>query len=213
MIQHVICAVEKAGIENIAIVYGKKSEILLKKAVFYPEKYVWIQQHPALGTGHAVQCAYKDYFYDKEGTVIVLNADAPFIRSKTIEKLIENLNTSDAALLVAEVKDPFGYGRIIEEDGLFNRIVEEKDASQEEKEIKRVNAGVYGFEISILEKYIFDLDTKNAQGEYYLTDMFGILKKQNKVIGVVLSEDEKEILNINTLEQLQFANSILPVEG
>lgn len=209
MLQWVIMAVEKSGIENICIVYGKPGEVLLKEAISNPEKYIWIEQHPTLGTGHAVQCAVEKYLHDKEGMLIVLNADAPFIQASTIQKMVEMVKTQDAAVLVAQKNDPFGYGRIIEDEkGLLMRIVEEKDASPSQKEIQRVNAGVYTFKLSALKANIHRLNTDNAQGEYYITDIFEFLKDQDLTIGLVLSKHEAEILNINTSQQLIFAQSI-----
>lgn len=209
MLQWVIMAVEKAGIENICIVYGKRGEVLLKEATINPEKYIWIEQHPTLGTGHAVRCAVQQYFHDKEGMAIVLNADAPFIQSSTIQKLVEMVETQDAALLVAQKNDPFGYGRIIEDkEGMLIRIVEERDATPFQKEIQRVNAGVYAFKLSALKANIFRLNTDNAQGEYYITDIFEFLKDQGRTIGLVISKCEAEILNINTSQQLIFAQSM-----
>ena len=212
MLQWVILAVENAGIENVCIVYGKRGEVLLKEAVINPEKYIWIEQYPTLGTGHAVRCAVQHYFHDKEGMVMVLNADAPFIQSSTIQKIMKTLEIKDAALLVAQKDNPFGYGRVIEdEEGMLMRIVEEKDATQIQKEIRRVNAGVYAFDLSVLKANIFRLNTDNAQGEYYITDIFEYLKQQDHKIGLVFSEKEQEILNINTSRQLEFARSILNI--
>lgn len=202
MLQHVLDKLEKIGLEKFYVVYGQKGD-LLKESVSPNNKIVWVHQDPQLGTGHAVQVAVKN-IVEEDATVLICNGDAPFVLSETMSKLLDK-----NSLLTCKVKDPKGYGRIIMEDCVFKRIVEEKDATEEERKIKTINAGVYAFDLELLRKNIFNLNNENAQQEYYLTDLLEILVKQDININVVEIDDEDEIYNVNNPDQLEYAKKIV----
>lgn len=204
MLQIVIEKLDNIGCERIYVVYGKKGD-MLQSSVIKNEKIVWVHQEPQLGTGHALQVAYAAV--DRGDKVLVCNGDAPFVREETMEKLFSE--EKEGVMLVCDVKDPFGYGRVIEEESNFRRIVEEKDATEEEKKVTNINAGAYCFRREILEEYLGKLDNNNAQGEYYLTDLMGMMVENERTVGIVKIEDEDEIYNVNSREQLDYARSIM----
>lgn len=178
----------------------------------YPNKTIkTVLQEPQLGTGHAVFQAY-EYLKDFKGTVIVLCGDTPLLTSQTLQNFIEYHNKSQASLTVmsALFDDPTNYGRIVRDElGNLKKIVEEKDANQQEKEIKEINAGVYCIEWEQISPAFFELTTNNEQGEYYLTDIIDwSVKKDLKTCGFIL-ENNKEIFGINSREHLAEASCFL----
>jgi len=198
MIQSVINKL-KLIVDKIFIVYGKKGDVL-QSYVENSEDYIWCHQEPQLGTGHALQVAFEEIKKLNQSTIdiIVCNGDAPFIKSKTLENIIDK--SFDGTLLSCYVKNPQGYGRILKNPN-FIGIKEEKDCTEEEKKIQEVNAGCYYFSFSSLERVIYKLQNNNAQKEYYITDILELLPN----VKVYQIQDEIEIFNINNIEQLQIA--------
>ena len=131
---------------------------------------------------------------------VILSGDVPFIKSSTINKLLEN--EYDSNILIAFNNNPHGYGRIKYIDSKFSNIVEEKDCTNEEKNIKLINGGIYFFKINILLKYINKLTNNNKQNEYYLTQIFELMNADNLKIGTSIIKDLIEISGVNTEEQL-----------
>jgi len=196
MIQCVINKLETLC-DKIFIVFGQKGD-LLKQHVQNQEKYVWCHQDPQLGTGHALQTAFLEIEkHQSPNHILVCNGDAPFIKQKTLKNLITD---ADATLLGCHLKNPYGYGRLIKNPN-FEKIVEEKDCTDEQRQINEVNAGAYSFKYETLKEYIFKLDDNNAQKEFYLTDLFGMITNVN----VYTINDEIEIFNINNPQQLEEA--------
>ena len=168
-------------------------------------------QEEMLGTGHAVIQA-KEYLRGKKGKILVLNGDVPLIRPDTLNKLIEKSieNKEYATLLTAIYDNPKGYGRIVrDEGGNISAIVEEKDTTEEEKEIKEINAGIYCFDIEELLLALDKIKPNNAQGEYYLTDVIKIMNEKGLKTGAVIVEDNTEILGINDRIQLEMLTKVL----
>lgn len=183
---------------------GEKVQDYFKKSVFY----AWQKQQ--LGTGDAVRWGLKEI--KDEETIFVLCGDTPLLQKETLEKMKEDhlAENRSATVLTAILEDSTGYGRICkDETGAFSRIVEEKDATLEERTIKEVNSGTYLFEKSALEKALLNLDTDNAQDEFYLTDVLEIMKSENKNIGFYTLNDETEIKGINNRMQLAEAAKML----
>lgn len=199
---------KKAGIDEIVAVVGHQKEQVqevLKDSV----KYAY--QDQMLGTGHAVMQA-RSYLEGKKGKVIVLNGDVPILRPETIKNLVEKSisNKEYATLLTAIYEEPFGYGRIIRDsDGNVEAIVEEKDATELQKEIKEINAGIYCFDIEELLNALHSLDNNNASGEYYITDVIKIMNDRGLKTGAVIVEDKTEILGVNDRVQLEILTKIL----
>jgi UDP-N-acetylglucosamine diphosphorylase/glucosamine-1-phosphate N-acetyltransferase len=204
LLQHVIDKL--SSFDRLFIVYGQKC---LDEYIIPQNNIVWVHQDPQLGTGHAVQVAFREIEKHYDGTsnmkILICNGDAPFIRKETIRKITSA--KFDASLLLCDVANPNGYGRIILENQRFNRIVEEKDCNDNQRNITLINAGLYCLTYDMLKKYIHQLNNQNAQNEYYLTDLFEILVKNDEYISSIIITDEMEIYNINTPEQLESANN------
>lgn len=192
--------------ENILILGYKKEEVL--KVVGEDSSYVL--QNEQLGTGHAVMQA-KEKLKDYDGDVMILCGDTPLLKSETLKALYDFHKSTNATttILTSIYENPFGYGRIVKEDGLVKAIVEEKEATQEIKKIKEVNAGVYCFTAKELFKALDKIDNNNEKGEYYLTDVIGIQVKENKKVQSFILEDSQEILGVNSKVELAIANQVL----
>lgn len=163
------------------------------------------------GTGHAVQCgmsALKDF----EGTVIVTNADVPLLTASTLNHLYTAHNEYPTAVTVLTVRqdNPTGYGRIIRSaDGEVTAIVEEKDATDQQREIQEVNSGVFAFDAKILRSALAQLNTNNAQGELYLTDVLGIARAEGHPVRAHMASDAHELAGVNDRVQLAEAGAEL----
>lgn len=199
---------EKAGVGEIVAVVGYMKEEVM---AVLGDKVKYAVQDEMLGTGHAVLQA-KEYLKGKKGKVLVLNGDVPLIRPETLNKLLEKSieNKEYATLLTAIYDNPKGYGRIVrDEGGNIAAIVEEKDTTDDQKEIKEINAGIYCFDIEELLAALENLSPDNAQGEYYLTDVIEIMNKKGLKTGAVVVEDNTEILGINDRIQLEMLTKVL----
>lgn len=192
--------------ENILILGHKKEEVL--KVV--GENCDYVLQTEQLGTGHAVIQA-KEKLEGYDGDVMILCGDTPLLRESTLKSLYEYHKGSGAVttILTSIYENPFGYGRIVKEDGLVKAIVEEKEASEEIKKIKEVNAGVYCFNSKELFKALDKIDNNNEKGEYYLTDVIGIQVSENKKVQSFILEDKMEILGVNSKVELAQAGKVL----
>ena len=211
MVDYVIEAARDAGAEkeDICLVVGHKAD-LVKKTVGDGVNYVL--QEEQLGTGHAVKCA-KD-FIGTEGDTLVLCGDTPLITGKTLTELVEKhrKEANGVTVLSAILDDATGYGRIIRDaTGNFEKIVEHKDATEEERACKEVNSGMYIFNSEALSASLDLLSNDNAAGEYYLTDTIALIKKIGlKVSALPLTGDAcDEIRGVNTIDQLEEAEQIM----
>lgn len=193
------------SLENILILGHKKDEVLkLMKDCEY------VVQEEQLGTGHAVMQA-KDKLKDYNGVTMVLCGDTPLLREETLKKLYDEHIKTEASItiLTSIYEDPSGYGRIVKNGENVQAIVEEKEASEEIKKIKEVNAGVYCFDNKELFEALNKIDNNNEKGEYYLTDVIGINVREGKKVRTFLLEDNEEILGINSKVELEKANEIM----
>lgn len=207
MISKIISVLDELNSEeNILILGYKKEEVL--QVVGQDSSYVL--QNEQLGTGHAVMQA-KEKLKDYDGDVMVLCGDTPLLRVETLKELYDFHKKSGAVttILTSVYENPFGYGRIVKEDGLVKAIVEEKEASEEVKKIKEVNAGVYCFNSKELFKALDKIDNNNEKGEYYLTDVIGIQVNENKKVQSFVLADNREILGVNSKVELAQAGQIL----
>lgn len=203
MISYILNAIEPFA-SDIGIVIGFNGELVKKEVGDGP---VYIEQPLQKGTGDAVRVA-KD-FWNKYETLIVLPGDVPFLSYHTIKRLLdvhfEEKNV--VTLLTAFLDNPSGYGRMVrDENGRLIKIVEEKDATPEEREIKEVNGGVYCFDVEFLDKSILKLDSNNVQGEYYLPDLIKIAVDSSLKVGTFQVEDSFEIMGINDRRALAQAD-------
>lgn len=211
MVTYIIEALESINIDQIICVVGHKKEVLqdiLKDRVKYAI------QEEQLGTGHAVKCALD--FIDDNGYTIILPGDTPLIDKEILDQLIEvhKSNKNDFTIGTIVLDNPFGFGRIVRDSSnSVLRIVEEKDASEEERKIKEINTGLFLVDNFLLKKALLEIKNNNAKGEYYLTDIVEILSKEAK-IGTFTIKDTYKLNGINDLYTLslvekQFREAIL----
>lgn len=207
MVNHVIDTMRAAGLKDVNVIIGKGSEMV--KAATASREVTYSLQEEQLGTGHAVLCAV-DFLKGKQGTVAIFTGDAPLVRAETAEELIKlhEAQGNSATLLSSIIEKPQGYGRIVREGEEVLKIVEHKDCSEEELKIKEINAGMYCFDIEELLSSLNKLSNDNAQGEYYLTDVIGILKANNKKVGA-LPVDFEETIGVNSRGELASVEKIL----
>ena len=170
-----------------------------------------VVQHRQGGTGHAVRTVIEEVGLD-HGTILVACADTPLLRGATLSALVAEHQAREAAatVLTARVANPHGYGRIIRDaDGEFTKIVEEADATPEQRAVNEINSGVYAFEAHLLGDAVKRVPTDNAKGEEYLTDVIAILRAEGHVVASVTLEDPDEVLGVNDRAQLARARQIL----
>jgi bifunctional UDP-N-acetylglucosamine pyrophosphorylase/glucosamine-1-phosphate N-acetyltransferase len=202
ILEYVINTAKDFGFKRILVVIGHKAELVEEFLKDKDVEIVW--QKEQLGTGHAV-LQTKEVLKNFEGEVVILSGDVPGLRKKTIQGLIEVHRRSKAlgTVLTAVLNDPKEYGRIVRgKDGLVEKIVENKDAKEEEKKIKEINTGIFVFEKKPLFEALEKTNTLNRQGEYYLTDVLEIFRKQNLIVAAKIVEDNWETEGINSIEQL-----------
>lgn len=199
LIRHVVSTVESLNADNIIVVRGhlggQVTENLADKSI------VWVDQTECLGTGHAVMQALP-HIGDND-KVLILYGDVPLISQDTLSHLVDVSSVNDLGILTAVVGDPHGLGRIIRNRfGEVESIVEEKDASDIQRQLKEINTGIYCVGGKLLKKWLPELKNANSQGEYYLTDIVGFASQENVNIKVAHPINEFEILGVNTRAQL-----------
>lgn len=208
MIEWVIQAAQKAGVQKIVVVVGHGREQVIKALPAGVEHCV---QDKQLGTGHAVRCA-ETHLKDWKGPIIVLSGDVPMLRADTVKHLLGKQDDSNAAaaVLTAKVSGEHAYGRIVrDEDGDVRSIVEHKDATAEQKKIDEINSGTYVFGPGKLFAALAELKNDNAQGEFYLTDTIALLAKKKQHVVGVQAKNAQEILGVNTAEELGRVDALM----
>lgn len=210
MISHVVECYLAAGIQRIVVVVGHQGREVQEALAGYKHvEFAWQQEQ--LGTGHAVMQAQSN-LAEFSGPVLVGYGDAPLYRPETIARLLNRHEAAGAActILTAVYDDPHGYGRIVRDDtGAFVKVVEEKDATPEQKRIQEINTGTYVFEKSALFDGLARISNDNAQGEYYLTDVPAILLNQGALVALEICQDAVETQGINTKVQLAQAAAVM----
>jgi len=203
LLAHVLRALDDLGVGRTLVVIGHQRERV--RETFGDAEVEWVVQAEQRGTGHAFMMA-EPALGDFRGTVLVLPGDTPLLTARTLGALLDRHAKSGAQVTVLSMRldDPKGYGRIVRtRDGEgIERIVEEKDATPAEKEIDEVNSAIYAFDHSALKGVLDALTANNAQGEYYLTDTVSLLRAKGAKAAVWCAEDARELLGINTVEQL-----------
>ncbi|NOY79305.1 MAG: NTP transferase domain-containing protein [Calditrichaeota bacterium] len=209
MVQYVVELALNVGSEKVIVVIGHQGEKVKEALAQFPVEFVW--QHEQLGTGHAVLQA-APLLRQFDGNTLVLYGDVPLLRAETIENLLEThrKTQADLTLLTTELDDSTGYGHIIrDKNGKIVAIVEDKDATPEQKAIKEINPGIYIFKTHWLLEFLPKLSNQNVQGEYYLTDMVDLFQKNGRRIETYTTPDSLEIMGVNTVEHLKFVERIL----
>ncbi|MBU5257291.1 bifunctional UDP-N-acetylglucosamine diphosphorylase/glucosamine-1-phosphate N-acetyltransferase GlmU [Tissierella praeacuta] len=212
ILEYVINASKGASVEKNVVIVGHGGDIVRE---YFKEEPIIFKTQPIgddvpYGTGFAVMQAMEDI--DDSSTVVILYGDTPLITESTIDELINyhSKNQFKATVLTAILDDPTGYGRIIREDtGDILKIVEQKDASEEEKKIKEINSGIYCFDGKLLKYALGKIDNNNAQNEYYVTDVIGILKEEGHKVGAYIIENSTEIHGVNSRVQLAFSEEVM----
>ena len=208
MLEHVMDAAEAAGCRDNVVVIGHGAELVRELVGSRARIALQAEQ---LGTGHAVLQA-ADTLQDFTGTVMILCGDTPLLEAEELKKFYAEHVKSGAAATVmsAMMEDPFGYGRILRDaNGDVAGIVEQKDASEEQKLIKEINTGNYCVEAPLLFEVLRTLGNNNAQGEYYLTDVLAKLRAMGKKVGGVITADSEMIMGVNSRRQLAEAESVM----
>jgi len=210
LLDHVVRAVQSARVDPITVVVGHQADAV--EAAFAGRGLAFARQEPPLGTGHAVQAARARLAAHPTRTVLVINGDVPLLRSETLTALLDAHRAGGAAatLLSVVLDDPAEYGRVVREpDGSVRAVVENKDASAQEKRIREINAGIYAFETRPLLAALAELRPQNAQGEYYLTDVVGLLRKAGHRVDAMVAADRREALGVNSHAELAAAARLL----
>ena len=203
MLEHVVRAVTAAGARPVTVVVGHQAEAV--EEAFAGRGLRFVRQEPPRGTGHAVQSAREVFGSHPERTLLVVNGDLPLLRPETLTALLatHRRGGSAATLLTVELDDPGAYGRVLRDAaGGVRAIVEAKDATAEEARVREINAGLYAFEVAPLLEVLGKLQPQNAQGEYYLTDVVGLLRAAGKTVSAVKVDDPAEALGVNSIAEL-----------
>jgi bifunctional UDP-N-acetylglucosamine pyrophosphorylase/glucosamine-1-phosphate N-acetyltransferase len=207
LVRYVIDALRAADVERVVTVIGHGADAV---ACLVPDTQTVVQDRQ-LGTGHAVLCA-REALADLDGPVLVVAGDVPLVRGTTLARLVEVWRESGPAcvLLSTRFPDPQGYGRIVRDDaGDVVSIVEQKDLAPGQFDISECNVGIYCFDAKVLFPALSRVTPANAQGEYYLTDVVGLLHEDGLQVDAVVLEDVDESHGINTRVQLAAASRIM----
>lgn len=208
MLEHVFRSVQAISPKKTVTVIGHKAELVRQ---VLGDATSFVLQEEQLGTGHAVMMAEKD-LANLDGQTLVIAGDTPLITGESLKSLIDyHVNHKNiATILTADAKNPFGYGRIIRNsDEEVTKIVEEKDATDFEKQVTEINTGTYVFDNKRLFEALKNINTNNAQGEYYLTDVIGIFKAAGEKVGAYKLRDFNESLGVNDRAALSVAEEVM----
>ncbi|MDB0020962.1 bifunctional UDP-N-acetylglucosamine diphosphorylase/glucosamine-1-phosphate N-acetyltransferase GlmU [Candidatus Pseudothioglobus singularis] len=201
LLQHVIDA-SRPLVNSINVIIGHHSESVKKTTS--NEDINWVNQKEQLGTGHAVQQAIPHI--NDNSICLILYGDVPLIKTETLQILTDKAESSGFSLLSVMMENPFGYGRIIRDsNNSILSIVEQKDASKDELQVREINTGIMAIRGSILKKYLKELEPNNSQGELYLTDIVEKAVKDNVNIASFICESVAEVMGINDKNQLSQA--------
>ncbi|GEN58003.1 bifunctional protein GlmU [Halolactibacillus alkaliphilus] len=208
MVQHVMDQLTALELDQVITVVGHGAEKVKEEL---GEASAFVLQEQQLGTGHAVMQA-EDLLKNQEGVTLVVCGDTPLLTQKTLEEMFSYHQNKQAkvTVLTTTIDDPTGYGRIIRNDaGDVSKIVEQKDASKEELEVKEVNAGTYCFDNNFLFTALQSVSNDNAQGEYYLPDVIEIAKNNHQTVAAFQTTDTDETLGVNDRLALSEAERIM----
>jgi bifunctional UDP-N-acetylglucosamine pyrophosphorylase/glucosamine-1-phosphate N-acetyltransferase len=203
MVCHVIDSVRRLAPGRVVVVTGYQAERVEDACRGMGVEFA--RQNEQLGTGHAVMQT-APLLKDWKGSIVVLNGDVPGLRAETVDAFVEHHLRSGAAatVLTAELEDPAGYGRIVRgAGGGLERIVEHKDATEAERAIREINSGLFCFEAGELFSALGRVTRRNAQNEYYLTDVVGLLHSEGRPVAAWRVEDAREVAGVNNPEELE----------
>ena len=214
MVEHVFDAARGAGVTRIVCVIGHEADLMCERLSGHSDVEFALQAEQN-GTGHAVQMA-ADLLSCHDGPVFVLAGDTPLLKSASLTGLLDELRNVSATCVVgtAITENNQGLGRVVRgDDSSFEAIVEEKDATDEQKQIQEINTGCYAFDSRSLFESLKEVRPLNNQGEYYLTDCPRILKAQGKTVLAAAKLDIAEAMGVNTREQLAEVEQVMTAAG
>ena len=210
MLLYVIEAARNVAGNNVIVVIGHQSE-KVRKIVSEDHELIFALQERQRGTGDAVLSALP-HIPDPVEQVVILCGDVPLLTAGTIMCLVEDHVQAgrDLSLLAVDVENPQGYGRVIfDENSIVSKIIEEADATEKQKEIKTINSGVYCINKDFLINGLSRLKPDNVQEELYLTDIVEVGYADNKIVGVMICDDAREVVGINTRKDLALVEAIM----
>jgi len=202
LVEYVVETAEKFGANPIIAIVGYKKELVIQQL---GSRIQYAVQEQQLGTGHAVLQA-EPLLKDYSGSILILSGDVPLLRVETVQKLAEMHHSGNNACTIVTciLENPTGYGRILRRnDGAVAAIVEEKDASNAQRQIKEINSGIYMVQAPVLFEALHHIDNHNRQGEYYLPDIVPYILSINLRVGGLRSSNPLEIAGVNSKEELE----------
>ena len=206
LVEWVLDTAEETGSDENIVVIGHKAEDV---KAYLGDRAKYAYQYEQLGTGHAVMQGIES-IKDVDGTVMVLYGDSPLIEAETLKRVREDHSKKmrAATVITAIADEPYGYGRIVRENGEIVRLVEQKDASEDEQKITEVNSGMYFFDIQKLKESLSKITNDNSQGEYYITDVIEIMLSEGEKVGAYVT-DLEQTMGVNDKLQLSQVGKIL----
>ena len=209
LIEHVLRTANAVSPATVTLIVGHAADLVREKLGSRPNTGFALQE-PQLGTAHALQQA-EARLAGKSGTVVLLSGDVPLLSEATLRRLIETHHGAGAAatVITAIVERPYGYGRIVRTRGRIARIVEERDASPDVRQIREINSGIYAFDLAPLFDALRGIASQNAQGEFYLTDLIGIYRRRKLTVETLVVDNQQEIRGINSRSELAEVSRIV----
>jgi bifunctional UDP-N-acetylglucosamine pyrophosphorylase/glucosamine-1-phosphate N-acetyltransferase len=209
LINHVLRTANRLNPASIVVIVGHQADAI-RRTLGERLGLAFASQEPQLGTGHALLQA-EPLLKRATGTLVLLSGDVPLLRSETVKALVRTHHERSAAatVLTALVDHPDGYGRVVRRAGEISAIVEHKDASPSEREIREINSGIYAFDIAPLFESLRAIGSSNAQGEYYLPDLVKIYRGRGLTVETVRLDDPEEIRGVNSRKELADVATIL----
>lgn len=198
LLGHVIETAKKINAKNIITIFGHGGALV--QHAFQKENIQWVEQTEQLGTGHAVKVTLP--VLPKDGISLILSGDVPCVQESTLQRLIDVSNETGIGIVTLTLADSTGYGRIVRADNKIQAIVEHKDASEEQRQIKEINTGIYCVSNTKLHEWLPKLSNENAQGEYYLTDIVAMALADGMEIASIQPELAFEVEGVNDRVQL-----------
>lgn len=209
LLSYSVSLARELNAEKIVVILGYQADLV--KELINDKGLTFVLQEPQLGTGHAVMQA-EDALKDHKGPVLILCGDVPLLSPSTAAVLVEKHARSKAAVTVLTtfLEWPAGYGRVLRTEGdSIGRIVEDRDATEQEKKVKEINTGIYCADSEFLFSALFEIKPVNAQKEYYLTDIVEIAVKRGLMAQALPVYDSREVMGINTQDELDRAEEIM----
>jgi len=209
LIEHVLRTANAVSPATVTLIVGHAADLVRERLGSRPNTDFALQE-PQLGTAHALQQA-EARLAGKSGTVVLLSGDVPLLSEATLRRLIETHHGAGAAatVITAFVERPYGYGRIVRTRGRIARIVEERDASPDVRQIREINSGIYAFDLAPLFDALRGIASQNAQGEFYLTDLIGIYRRRKLTVETLVVDNQQEIRGINSRSELAEVSRIV----